>query len=179
MKQYFLIIISLVSVLNAKAQNDFTVEKQLFKINALTPGIVYEYGIDKKNTLYSEFRMGFGYQKDFLLGKGWSFFPSIEEEFRHYYNIESRGLKGKVISGNSGAYMGVIANYGFKSLTTNENFGYDNPSLLIGSVWGFQRTYKHNFNVNLNVGLGHFFIKNTSINGMTGILNLSLGWKIK
>ena len=92
--------------------------------------------------------------------------------------MEKRSLKNKNSKGYSGNYIGALANYTFKSLTTNENLGYYNPSFSLGAVWGFQRTYKHNFNINLNLGLGHVFEKDVKSNAVTPLINFSLGWVI-
>jgi hypothetical protein len=43
-------------------------------------------------------------------------------------------------------------------------------------VWGFQRTYKHKFNLDLNVGAGYGFSKNDS--EFVPVLNFTLGWVI-
>ena len=70
-----------------QAQNAPSVEKHQFKINVLLPGFVYEYGINNKNTLYSELSAGFGYSSSGF-GENLSFYPYIQEQFRHYYNLE-------------------------------------------------------------------------------------------
>lgn len=163
----------------SNAQESTTVEKNLFKINLLAPGFVYEAGLSEKNSLYSEIAMGLSYRSSSFLGKGWYFYPSINEQFRHYYNLEKRSLKDKKIKGNSGNYVGAIAIYTFKSLTTNENLGYYDPNFLVGAVWGMQRTYKHNFNINLNLGLGHHFEKEVKTDALSPIVTFSLGWVIK
>jgi hypothetical protein len=178
MKKYCVFLINLLAIVNLCAQQNPSVEKKLFKINLLAPGIAYEIGLDSRNTLNSEFDVGFGYRFDSKIGKGWYFFPAIEEQFRHYYNLEKRKSKDKSTKGNSGNYVGALANYTFKSLTTNENLGYYNPSFTLGAVWGLQRTYKHNFNINLNLGLGHVFQKNVKSDPVAPIVNFSLGWVI-
>ena len=178
MKKNIIICCCLLGLSFAKAQDTISVEKKLFKINLLLPGVVYEHGLDAKNTIYSELSTGIGYRSSSFLGKGWYFFPAIEEQFRHYYNLEKRSLKNKNSKGNSGNYIGALANYTFKSLATNENLGYYNPSFTLGAVWGFQRTYKHNFNINLNLGLGHVFEKDVKSDALRPLVNFSLGWVI-
>jgi hypothetical protein len=62
---------------------------------SLLPGFVYEHGLsDKKYTLLRiEFR--FGYTSN-SFGNTWTFYPYINEQFRHYYNLKKRAEKGKV-----------------------------------------------------------------------------------
>jgi hypothetical protein len=80
---------------NAIAQDTPAVEKNLFKINLLLPGVVYEHGFSTKNTLYSEFSVGFGYNQSDFAGKNWAFYPNINEQLRHYYNLEKRIKKSR------------------------------------------------------------------------------------
>ena len=178
MKKTILIILALVGTLKLNAQDKPSVEKHLFKINLLLPGAAYEHGLDTKNTLFSQLAIGFGYRDSMGLGNGWYFLPTISEQYRHYYNLEKRSSKGKVTTGNSGGYIGLFSAYSFKSLTTNDNLGYYQPLFAIGPVWGFQRTYKHNFNINMNLGLGHYFQKDVKSDALSPIINFTLGWKI-
>jgi hypothetical protein len=68
--------------------------KSQFKINALLPGFVYEHGLsDKKYTLL-RIEFGFGYTSD-SFGNTWTFYPYINEQFRHYYNLEKRQKRVK------------------------------------------------------------------------------------
>jgi hypothetical protein len=158
-----------------QAQNAPSVEKNQFKINVLLPGFVYEYGINNKNTLYSELSAGFGYSSSGF-GDNWNFYPYLQEQFRHYYNLEKRAAKGKVTSHNSGGFVAMAAYYNFKSITTNDSYSSSNSSVVIAPVWGFQRTYKHKFNLDLNLGAGYGFSKNDS--GFAPVLNFTLGWVI-
>ncbi len=158
-----------------QAQNSPSVEKHQFKINVILPGFVYEFGLNKKNTLYSELSAGYGYSGNGF-GDNWSFYPYIQEQFRHYYNLEKRTAKGKVTSHNSAGFVSVAAYYNFKSITTNDDYSSSNSSFIIAPVWGFQRTYKHKFNLDLNMGAGYGFSKNDS--GFVPVLNFTLGWVI-
>jgi hypothetical protein len=169
------IVLLLVLSSFVQAQDSASVEKNQFKINVLLPGFVYEYGINNKNTLYSELSAGFGYSSNDF-GENWSFYPYIQEQFRHYYNLEKRTAKGKVTSHNSGNFVAMAAYYNFKSITTNDSYSSSNSSMIIAPVWGFQRTYKHKFNLDLNMGAGYAFSKNDS--EFVPVLNFTLGWVI-
>lgn len=176
MKKYLIILLNLIAISTLNAQVKPSVEKNQFKINVLLPGAVFEYGLSDKNTLYSELSTGLGYRKNDFIGSGWSFYPSIGEQFRHYYNLEKRAKKGKVTSHNSGGFVAMAAYYNFKSISTNDSFSSSNSSFTIAPVWGFQRTYKHQFNLDLNLGAGYNISQND--NGFVPVLNFTLGWVI-
>ena len=165
----------LMTISHSNAQEKPVVEKSQFKINVLLPGFVYEHGLSDKNTLYSELSSGYGYTSN-SFGKTWTFYPYINEQFRHYYNLEKRAVKGKVTSHNSGGFVAMTALYNFKSIATNDNFLPENASITVSPVWGFQRTYKGNFNLDLNMGVGYNFDKNDS--ELVPVLNFTLGWVI-
>ncbi|TDE27564.1 hypothetical protein E0I61_14720 [Flavobacterium ranwuense] len=165
----------LMTISHSNAQEKPAVEKSQFKINVLLPGFVYEHGLGDKNTLYSELSSGYGYTSN-SFGKTWTFYPYINEQFRHYYNLEKRAAKGKVTSHNSGGFVAMSAFYNFRSISTNDNFLPKNSSITVAPVWGFQRTYKGNFNLDLNMGVGYNFEKNDS--GLVPVLNFTLGWVI-
>lgn len=160
---------------NAEAQEKPAVAKSQFKINVLLPGFVYEHGLSDKNTLYSELSSGYGYTSNGF-GKTWTFYPYINEQFRHYYNLEKRAEKGKITSHNSGGFVAMAAFYNFRSISTNDNFLPENASITLAPVWGFQRTYKGNFNLDMNLGVGYNFDKND--NELVPVLNFTLGWVI-
>ncbi|MDI5951088.1 hypothetical protein [Flavobacterium yafengii] len=165
----------LITISHTYAQEKPAVEKSQFKINVLLPGFVYEHGLSDKNTLYSELSLGYGYTSN-SFGKTWTFYPYINEQFRHYYNLEKRTEKGRVTSHNSGGFVAMAALYNFKSIYTNDNFLPKNASITVAPVWGFQRTYKGNFNLDLNMGVGYNFDKNDS--ELAVVLNFTLGWVI-
>jgi hypothetical protein len=160
------------------AQDSPTVEKNLFKINILLPGVVYEHGFKAKNTLYSELSFGIGYRNNDYYGSGWSFYPNITEQFRHYYNLEKRASKGKVTAHNSGGFIALHANYNFRPISSNDSYSSTETSFTIAAVWGFQRTYKGNFNLGLNMGPGYTINSYSEDSGFVPVLNFSLGWVI-
>ncbi|OOG78501.1 hypothetical protein [Flavobacterium sp. A45] len=172
----FVLLLFFTPLTKTIAQEIPSVEKNLFKINLLLPGVVYEHGFTTKNTLYSEISMGIGYQTSSFQGNNWSFYPTINEQFRHYYNLEKRAGKGKRTAGNSGNFYGLNAIYYFESINSNTYVSPSDPSLTIAPVWGFQRTYKHKFNLNLNGGVGYNVSKDE--NEFVPVLNFTLGWVI-
>jgi hypothetical protein len=172
----FVLFIFFTPLIKTIAQDISSVEKNLFKINLLLPGVVYEHGFTTKNTLYSELSFGIGYKNSTYSGDNWSFYPNINEQFRHYYNLEKRVTRGKRTLGNSGNFYGLNVIYNFESIDSNTNFSPSNPSFTIAPVWGFQRTYKHNLNLNLNIGVGYDISENE--NKTVLVFNFTLGWII-
>jgi hypothetical protein len=175
MKKQLLILLGLLSLSSINAQERITTVKSQFKINVLFLGFVYEHGLSTKNTLYSELSSGYGYTSNGF-GKTFTFYPTINEQFRHYYNLEKRAKKEKVTAHNSGGFVAVEALYNFRSISTNDNFRSANSSITIAPVWGFQRTYKGNFNLDLNMGIGYNLENNNS--EIVPVLNFALGWVI-
>jgi hypothetical protein len=178
MKKYVYVLLHLVIFSNLYSQNHPSVEKNQFKINMLLPGFVYEHGFNTKNTLYSEISFGIGYRDSDFYGSEWSFYPVITEQFRHYYNLEKRATKGKVTGHNSGGFIAVHANYNFKAISTNKQLSSSETSLTLAPVWGFERTYKSNFNLGLNMGVGYNINSISDDSGFVPVLNFSLGWVI-
>ncbi|MEP6929776.1 MAG: hypothetical protein ABI850_07180 [Flavobacterium sp.] len=155
-----------------------TVMKNQFKINVLlSPGFVYEHGFSAKNTLYSELSTALGYRHNGYYNESTLFFvPQINEQFRHYYNLEKRAAKGKRTAYNSGNFIALSAIYSFKSISVNDWFNEDESSVTIAPVWGFQRTYKGKFNLEVNLGAGVFMDKFDT--EFTPVANFTLGWVI-
>jgi hypothetical protein len=180
MKKNIIICCCLLGLSFAKAQDIISVDKKLFKINLLLPGIVYEHGLDAKNTIYSELSTGIGFRKN-SFGSTWTFYPVINEQLRHYYNLEKRSLKGKKITENSGNFLALNAIYNFKSFSTqNNSLNNDDASFVIAPVWGMQRTYTKKLNLSLNAGLGYVFHSDQTYksNGIVPVFNFSIGWVI-
>lgn len=162
----------------AQAQETSTtsVETNQFKINMLFPGFVYEHGFSAKNTLYSEVALGVSYSYSSFYDKGNLYlYPLINEQFRHYYNLEKRANKGKRTANNSGNYLALSAGYNFSPIaqTNSQYFNYIGSS-TVSVLWGLQRTYKGKFNLEFNVGPGVSFDKYETEFVPAG--NFTLGW---
>lgn len=175
---YLVLILSLLFIDAVQAQDDapVSVEKNQFKINLLVPGFVYEHGFSAKNTLYSEASIGLGYRYNSFYDEGNFYFdPMINEQFRHYYNLEKRAAKGKRTARNSGNFIAGSAYYNFKSFSTKK-YGEYAPSFTIAPLWGFQRSYKGRFNLEVHLGAGVNFDKYDT--EFATIANFTLGWVI-
>jgi hypothetical protein len=176
MKKHLIIVLSVWGMYSLSAQSSLSVEKKQFKVNVLLPGFVYEYGFTAKNTLHSEVSLGFGYRNNYYTGSSWEIYPSINEQFRHYYDLDKRALKGKRTAYNSGNFIALNVTYNLKSISTNNNFLENTSSFTIAPFWGFQRTYKRNFNLDFNAGIGYNLDKYD--NEFIPVINLALGWVI-
>jgi hypothetical protein len=178
-KKYLFLFLSVLFANAIQAQDEAptTVTKNQFKINILFPGFVFEHGLSDKNTLYSEVSLGAGYRKNSYYNESNVYlFPMINEQVRHYYNLEKRASKGKRTAHNSGNFVALSAYYNFKSISTNEEYGDYSSSFTVAPLWGFQRTYKRNFNLEIHLGAGINIDKyNTEF---APIGNLTLGWVI-
>lgn len=174
-----MVVIAIIVIAGFKgfAQDEISVNKNLFKLNILAPGVVYEAGLGKKVTLNSEFNMGVGYSYDSFSGSQWFLFPFIDEQVRYYYNLEKRAKKEKRTANNSGNYIAFGSTYFFESINKNEAIS-DLDGLTVSTVWGLQRTYKRNFNLNLGLGVGYNFSPNENVSGVVPVVNFTLGWVI-
>jgi len=180
MKKNYLFLFLFITVFNALyAQDEATVSvKSQFKINILFPSFVYEHAFSDKNTLYSEAGLGLGYRYNSFYDEGnVYFFPLINEQFRHYYNMKKRADIGKRTAYNSGNFFAANVLYNFPSLSTNERYGNYPGSFTVAALWGLQRTYKGRFNLEFNVGPGVNFDKYDT--EFVPVGNFTLGWVIK
>lgn len=178
MKKNYLLFILFVLFINAvQAQEEAvtSVAKHQFKINLLLPGFVYEHGFNAKNTLYSEASLGLGFSAN-SNNSNFAIYPTINEQFRHYYNLEKRAAKGKRTARNSGNYIAANAIYSFESISTNKDYREAVPSFTIAALWGLQRTYKGRFNLEFNIGPGVNFDKYDT--EFIPVGNFTLGWVI-
>lgn len=174
---FLFLCVFIVNVIQAQEEAPVTIAKNQFKINLLSPGFVYEHGFDAKNTLYSEISLGVGYRyNSFYNESNVYFLPLINEQFRHYYNLEKRVKKGKSIAHNSANFFALNALYNFQSISTNKNYRECVPSTTLAVLWGVQRTYKRKFNMEFNIGPGINMDKyNTEF---VPVVNFTLGWVI-
>lgn len=108
MKNYLPLIFAL-ATLSASAQEVPSVQKNLFKINLLAPGVVYEHGFTEKITLYSELSVGFVYRESSFVESSSAFLPVLTEQLRYYNNFDRRLAKGKNTTRNSGNYVALLA----------------------------------------------------------------------
>ena len=159
------------------SQDSIGVKKKLYKINFLTPGFVYEYGLSDKMSLHSKISLGFFWKYDNILGSTTGFNVNLDEQLRYYYNFDRRFQKRKDIKNNSANYFALVAAVSSKPFAGSnlDNYVYYN-TLLTGVVYGYNRnSRKLNNDFNFGFGLGFNGTKNTYF---IPIINYSLGWII-
>ena len=176
MKKLLLLLTFFSSITSINAQNDPSVEKGLFSVNILTPGLEYEFGLNDLSTLDLRAGSGFAYRKG-TFGEGFGVFPTFNVQYRHYYNLNKRLEKGKNISNNSGNYIALSGNIqSGKPIIGDLEFteGYFG---VVGPVWGLQRYYGAGFKLDLNLGAGYGFNESGG-SFFSPIIGLRLGWRI-
>jgi hypothetical protein len=173
MKKYFLIITCLAFSQYANAQDSYSVNKSLFKINILAPGFTYERGVSKNSTVCLDANLSLG----FVIRRNETSFPVtpfLRGQYRYYYNLDRRILKGKDVSNNSGNFVGLSTSHYFNPLGS-KNYVSNYDGVTVGGIWGFQKTYKSNLNLSANAGLGYNFSNNVN-SQIVPILNFTVAW---
>lgn len=183
MKKYILFLIMILCNNWIKAQN-LSLNKNLFKMNILSPGFSFERKVDNNKSLSLDANLSIGFalnnvnttnsNSNFIVLAA----PFFRSQYRYYYNFQRRISKEKRIIGNSGSFLAFNSSYYFNPIN-NQKYVNNYDGLTIGGVWGFQKTYKSNINIGANVGLGYNF-KNSNNNSdrLLPILNFTLGWVI-
>jgi hypothetical protein len=86
-----------------------------------------------------------------------AFLPSINGQYRYYYDMTRRLDKSKRIDGNSGNYLSASVTM-FTSDVILSNIGLGSGIVgFVGPVYGIQRTYLKGFNYTMEFGLGLSF----------------------
>lgn len=78
---------------------------------------------------------------------------------RYFYNFNRRLEKGKSIRANSGNYLTLIATYATPAFIRKDpirpsDVNTNAEDISLRALWGFQRTYRRNFYLNLGLGVG-------------------------
>lgn len=175
MKKLIITNILIVFTLKNFAQNKTFVKDNLIRLNVLTPGITYEKGISKIQTLCLDANLSLVPTTSDETGLAKTVFFRLQ--YRNYYNLNKRLEMSKNINNNSGNYYAINSSYYFKSISDND-FININDGLSVGVVWGLQRTYKNGININLNTGMGYVFSsrKSKTLSPITPIINFTVGW---
>ncbi|MFS4467137.1 hypothetical protein [Maribacter sp. 2210JD10-5] len=172
----FLLIISLFLFLTAQSQETYekgwgivNLERHQVKFGT---GFNYELGLFKNVTIGT----GFGpslvsYSEGYTTGLAW------HTQLKYYTNLNSRKIKGKNISGNSGDYIAAQRSvfWGPLQLSTDLRPPKDFAVAFYGMVYGVQRTNKKGFQTNVEMG-GGIIRGDGAPNGYGGLLSVSFGW---
>ena len=151
-----------------------SVATNFWTANFLLPGVEYERALGNFSTVNVNPYVSLGYSSNFALGSSWVVQPSLDVQFRRYYNLLRRAARGKNVSGNSGSFVALDVLGVGRSVVDSEN--YRNFSFFgIGPVWGIQHTFRSNFNLSFQAGV--MYAQNGWWDsGFLPRLNLTVGW---
>ena len=137
-------------------------EKSVWRVLFLTPGITNEYQWGQTITIVSDVRLSGswlavgGSRNQTRINSSYYLNADVSLGVRHFYNFERRLIKGKSIRYNSANYLMLKAGYLLPPFVE-----YQDPTIhlrvrqgpSVSFLWGFQRTYRRNFYLNLALGL--------------------------
>ncbi len=149
----------------ARVDSNFT-KRNVWRVVFLAPGVTNEFRLGPRSTFVSALRLGGGWT-----ASGSSSTPGNSSGFnqsyylnttlsagvRQFYNFERRLQHGKSIRYNSGNYLMVNVGYISPPFVQRNDavFKFDPKDAVFGQLlWGFQRTYRRNFYLNLALGVG-------------------------
>lgn len=158
--------------LTEKGRGIVNLEQHQLKLDLLSPGISYEYGVFRNQSV--SFNLGLA---NATYGEGYAFGLAMNNRYRYYHNFQRRISRDKNVSGNSGNYIAAAQAIFFSQgrLATNVT-GPDDFNLgFFGVVYGVQRTYPKGFNFNAELGAGRY--KGDGIpDGFGPLINFTFGW---
>jgi hypothetical protein len=157
MKKLLIVIITLLSLNKVVGQTLSldsvpSVEHHLWKVNFFLPGIEYERALGNFATVNLNPYFGLGYSSNIALGSAWLVQPSLDVQFRRYYNLLKRSVKGKRTEGNSASFVAISVFGVGRSVVDAEDFR-NHYYYGLGPIWGIQRTFRSNFNISFKSGL--------------------------
>ncbi len=195
MKHFPLFFTLLFLTFNVKGQSDPQVENQ-FLINALWPGVAYEFGVTKTVSVRLDAATSLGIIS--FNNSSLDLYPRFDAQLRNYYNFDRRVEKGKLTTGNSGNFYGINMYYTSDvSLLGNDfepeiaNIIFFGPAsfetFYIGATYGMQRTYSSGFNWGLQLGIGAISVDYSDTSGGVTVTDqfsvypnfrVTLGWVV-
>lgn len=171
---------------------DPKIEKNQTVINFLAPGITHEFSISSQSTLmlrgqiypvayisksiYYDFQGNYPYeQTEFQFDLR----PSIDVEYRNYYNLNNRNQKNKQTKYNSANFISVLARgMGPTVINSNKTDEIGNFITMGGVQWGIQRNYGKRFNFQLAIGPGVTYDYEFNYTNFTVLGDLYLGFRL-
>ncbi|GAB3880801.1 hypothetical protein [Spirosoma agri] len=139
-------------------------EKSVWRLEFFGPGVINESRLGQKTTFVSQLRFVYSgaFEQTKTMGvteqrSAFKIYPQLSVAGRYFYNFERRLAKGKSTRYNSGNYVTAKLLYTLPSVIERSSGGLEAPNVqgtAIQGMWGFQRTYRKNFYLNLEVGLG-------------------------
>lgn len=155
-----------------KGNGIVNLERHQFKFDLLSPGISYELGLFKNQSVSTALGLGMAaYEPGYVFGL------ALNNRYRYYHNFQRRINMNKNVSGNSGNYIAAAQAIFFSQarLTTNI-IGPDDFNVgFYGMVYGVQRTYPKGFNFNAELGAGYY--RGDGIeSGYGPLIGFTFGW---
>jgi len=147
-------------------------ERHQFKFDLLAPGLSYEIGIFRNQTVSTKLGLGLAtYQEGYALGLAWN------NRYRYYHNLNRRVARNKNVSGNSGNYIAAAQAIFFSQLRIATDIeGPDDFNLgFYGLAYGIQRTFPKGLNLNVELGAG-YYRGDGVLSGYGPLLSVNLGW---
>jgi hypothetical protein len=151
-----------------------SVEKSIYGVQAGFAGVwLYnEFRLSNAMALRSEIGLNMNFDESFYNAetpRGFLIAPGINIQPRWYYNLNSRTVKGKDISQNSGNFFALKAHISHPTLLTyqraiNVEYSYEMRYL---ATWGIRRNLGERFNYELGLGAGYMFGRNMRTSGLS------------
>ncbi len=176
MKRLFPFLFFLIS-LSITAQDRPGVEKNLFSVSFLLPGIEYETRASNNTTVSLRLGTGFGYAAGMSRETAFGVYLNLRGQYRYFYNLEKRLGKEKKISDNSGNYFGLHSAFSSGNPVIGDLETIADFNGQVGPVWGLQRVYNSGFKLNLFLGAGYAW-NDRGASGISPIFGFSLGWAL-
>ncbi len=146
-------------------------EKHQFKFDLLSPGISYEIGLFRNQTVSSSLGLAAATYQE-----GYAFGLAMNNRYRYYHNFVRRENLGKNVSGNSGNYVAAAQAIFFSQLRLSTDIEPDDYNLgFYGLVYGIQRTYDKGFNFNVEIG-GGYYRGDGAPSGYGPLIGINFGW---
>jgi len=178
-----------------KSKSQYDKEPGISNVTRATffaPGISYEKKIARYQSICALAYLGtsfyFSYSSSLGTTAGINFYPTLDLQYRYYYNAAKRQAKGKRTEMNSLNYVCAVAESAFYEQTVSSDGDKEiRSSNLFGVAWGLSRNYMKRFSLDLSIGLGYFFTKKTTVNdlgqyitenedGVTNVGHVGLGF---
>ncbi len=171
----FVFFLMLPSIFLLNGQVDKNVENHQVQIGLPMPSILYEKGVAKNTTLSIEAIAGLWIGGCTACESDFGVYPILRGQYRYYYNMGRRRGKKKNISGNSGNYIGglLVHQSGNPIIGNLENAS---NTVMVGPVYGLQRTYRRGFFYRLEGGV--VYVEDDFTSGLGLILAARIGWVI-
>jgi hypothetical protein len=176
------LLFGLLICINVWGQNKETPLKNVFRINAISPGVELELPISNKSTI--AINPGIGIHGSYLnldyTNSGITYYvsPFMDLSYKKIYNLEKRASKGKNTDYNSGNYWGLRLLTNFKEFESKNILRKDDMSFEFGPTCGIQRAYGK-MHLLFDVGSVYYFDTKGNNGFFPIMLQLNVGFNMK